>query len=93
MTALNSEEKDLLQSVENNEWTSIEDFSQEKQRYQNSAQEQLAQKGIEFILSPEDTQKIQDLASQLHQSIPSLTRDILHKYLQGELVEKTSLAE
>jgi predicted DNA binding CopG/RHH family protein len=93
MTFLNQEEKDLLESIENDEWMSIENFSQEKQRYQGYAREQIAQKGIEFILSAEDTQKIQNLANQLHQSIPSVTRDILHKYLQGELIERTSFSE
>ncbi len=93
VNSVNSEEQDLLESVENNEWTSIENLSQEKQRYQGYAQEQMAQKEIEFILSAQDTQKIQDLANQLNQSIPDVTRNIIHKYLQGELVEKTSITQ
>lgn len=57
MTSLNQAEKNLLESVESNEWNSIENFSQEKQRYQGYARKQIAQKGIEVILSAEDTQK------------------------------------
>lgn len=93
MTLLDPEENDLLQSVENDEWISVENFSTQRQRYQLQAKEQIAQRGIELILSPEDTRKIQDLAQRLDRSIPSVTRDILHKYLQGELVEKGQVAE
>jgi predicted DNA binding CopG/RHH family protein len=93
MTLLDPEENDLLQSVENDEWTSLENFPTEKQRYQLQAKEQIAQGRIELVLSPEDTRQIQDLAQRLDRSIPSITREILHKYLQGELVEKRQVTE
>ncbi|GFE71979.1 hypothetical protein [Chroococcus sp. FPU101] len=89
MTFNEQDEKDLLASVENEEWISVENFSEEKERYQADAQHQIVYQGIKSLLSPEDRQKIEELANQLNQSIPSVTRDILHKYLQGELVEKT----
>lgn len=89
MSALNKEEKDLLNSVENEEWQSIDNVSEEIKRYQNYVKHQINEKRIEIILSVEDNQKIQELANKLGQTIPNLTQEILHKYLQGELIEKT----
>ena len=89
MSELNQEEKDLLNSVENEEWQSIDNVSEEIKRYQNYAKHQINEKRIEIILSVEDNQKIQELANKLGQTIPNLTQEILHKYLQGELIEKT----
>jgi hypothetical protein len=88
MNSLNPEEKEVLESVEKEEWKSIENISQEIERYQAYAIHQINQQTIELTLSVEDSQKIQLLSQQLDQSISNLSRDILHKYLQGELVER-----
>jgi predicted DNA binding CopG/RHH family protein len=88
MASLNSEEKDLLNSVEKGEWQSIDNISEEIKRYQSYANHQINQNKIEIFLSIEDTQQIQKLAAQLGQSISNLSGEILHKYLRGELIEK-----
>jgi predicted DNA binding CopG/RHH family protein len=88
MVSLNSEEKDLLNSVEKGEWQSIENLSEEIKRYQRYANNQINKNKIEIFLSTEDTEKIQELATKLGQSIPNLSQEILHKYLQGELIAK-----
>jgi len=90
MTNLNQEEKDLLNSVENNEWKSINNLKQAKQKYQNYAINQLKNNQIEIILTPEDQEKITQLANQLGKTVPIISQEILHKYLQGELIEKTA---
>jgi DNA-binding MarR family transcriptional regulator len=89
MSNLNQEEKDILNSVENGEWNSINQVEKAKQIYQSYAQEYL-EKSIKIVLSREDEQKLSDLANQLGTSPSSLTEDILHKYLQGLLVDKTA---
>lgn len=88
MNSLNPEEKELLESVEKEEWESVENVSQEIKRYQTYASHRINQQKIEVILSVEDSQKIQKLSLQLGQSIANLSQEILHKYLQGELIER-----
>ncbi|ELR99996.1 hypothetical protein [Gloeocapsa sp. PCC 73106] len=90
MTSLSQEEKNLLQSVENEEWVSVKNLTLEKQRYQSYAQHQMLLEKIEILLSPEDGQKIKELASRRNKSVPRLTEEILHKYLQGELDNSVS---
>lgn len=86
---LNKEEKELLNSVENDQWNSIKDIEVAKNTYQSYAQE-YSQKSVNVILSQEDEQKLTALANQLGTSASNLTGEILHKYLQGLLVEKTA---
>lgn len=88
MNSLNPEEKELLNSVEQDEWKSIDNLTEEIHRYQTYASHQINQQKIEIILSVEDIQKIQELSNQLGQSISKLSQEILHKYLQGELIER-----
>jgi hypothetical protein len=89
MTTLNQDEKNLLNSIENEEWISIDSLEENKQKYQKYARYQVNQGTIEVILSPEDQEKLLELANDLGESTSSLTEYILHKYLQGELIEKT----
>jgi predicted DNA binding CopG/RHH family protein len=89
MTNFNPKEQKLLESIENDEWISIDNVEQEIQRFQTYAHHQLSEHSIKVNLSTDDLQKIQQLANQLGQSVSSLTHDILHKYLEGELIEKT----
>ncbi|PNW36670.1 UNVERIFIED_CONTAM: hypothetical protein BEN50_16440 [Euhalothece sp. KZN 001] len=60
MNCLNSEEKEILESVEKEEWKSVENLSQEIKRYQTYASDQINQQKIEVNLSVEDSQKFQD---------------------------------
>jgi predicted DNA binding CopG/RHH family protein len=89
MSNLNQEEKELLNSVENNEWQSISKVEEAKILYQSYAKEYL-ERSIKVVLSKEDEQKLSDLANQLGKSASSLTEEIVHKYLQGLLVDKTA---
>jgi len=88
MNSLSPEEKELLASVEKEEWESVEDISQEIKRYQNYARHQINQQKVELTLSLEDSQKMQKLSQQLGKSITNLSQEILHKYLHGELIER-----
>jgi predicted DNA binding CopG/RHH family protein len=63
MDSLNSlKKKKLLESVEQEEWESVPNVSQEIKRYQTYASHQINQQRIEVTLSVEDSQKIQQLS-------------------------------
>jgi post-segregation antitoxin (ccd killing protein) len=44
---------------------------------------------IEVNLSLQDTNEIYNLAEQLGISVSTIVQEIMHKYLRGELIEKT----
>jgi predicted DNA binding CopG/RHH family protein len=87
MNGLSQEEQELLESVENGEWKSIENLNEHKSRYKGYMKEHL-QRSVEVVLSSEDYERLVQLASGSGQSTISLSQEILHKFLQGELVEK-----
>ena len=86
---LDQEERDLLESIENDEWGNIPNEKEEMKRLREMAISQMARQKIEVQMSIQDTDKIYGLANQLGKSVSSFAQDILHKYLKGELVEKT----
>lgn len=59
------------------------------QQFQAIASHQLMTQKLELQISMQDTNKIQELASQLGLSVSSFAQDIIHKYLAGELIERT----
>ena len=89
MSKLNSEEKNLLESVEKEEWQTVSNIEEAKNIYKGYA-EQYLQRSIKVVLSAEDEEKLSRLANQLGKSASSLTEEILHKYLEGLLVDKTA---
>ncbi|WP_271252746.1 hypothetical protein [Pseudanabaena sp. Chao 1811] len=86
---LDQEEQALLESIENDEWVSIPNEKEEMKHFQEMAISQMSRQKIEVQMSIQDTDKIYGLANQLGKSVSSFAQDILHKYLKGELVEKT----
>lgn len=58
MSHLDREEKELLNSLENNEWHSIDNIKVAKTRYKNYAQNQLNKTQISITLTLEDLEKI-----------------------------------
>jgi predicted DNA binding CopG/RHH family protein len=88
MQHLNIEEQELLESIENDEWVSIANKQEELSRFQNMAKQQILKQKIELYMSTQDADKIYSLANQLGISVSNFVQDIVHRYLQGELVEK-----
>jgi len=87
---LDEDEQDLLDSIENDRWVSISDSKLEIQRFQDIAKRQVAMQKIELQVSLQDSDKIYSLANQLGLSVSSFAENIIHKYLKGELVEKSN---
>ncbi len=88
---LTQEEKDLLESVEKGEWKQIPNFKQEASRYRETARATLRKdKRVNIRMAERDLIRFQKTA--VHEGLPyqTLISSILHKYINGRLVEKTS---
>ena len=85
---LDQEEQDLLESIENGDWVSIPNVKSEIQRFQEIAKQQIEMQKLELQISKQDSDRIYNLANRLGLSVTNFAQDIIHKYLQGELVEK-----
>ena len=87
---LTKEEKDILDSVERGEWKRIPDFKQEAERYTQAARATLRKdKRVNIRMTERDLVHFQRTA--IHEGLPyqTLISSILHKYINGRLVEKT----
>lgn len=87
---LDKDEQELLDSIENDDWVSIPDSKLEIKRFQDIAKRQVSIQKIELQMSLQDSDKIYNLANQLGLSMSNFAEDIIHKYLKGELVEKSN---
>ncbi|NKB72742.1 MAG: antitoxin [Candidatus Latescibacteria bacterium] len=86
---LTKEEQELLDSVENGEWQRVPDFGRETERYLQAARATLRKdKRVNIRMTERDLVQFQKAA--LHEGLPyqTLISSILHKYINGRLVEK-----
>ena len=90
MQNLDKDEQELLNSIENDNWVSIPDSKLEIQRFQDIAKRQVSMRMIELQVSLQDSDTIYNLANQLGLSGSNFAENIIHKYLKGELVEKSN---
>lgn len=87
---LNKEEKDLLESYENDEWVSVDNLDAEAERYQEYASATFKKdKRVNIRISSKDLEGIKKRA--LEEGIPyqTLISSILHKYVSNRLVEQS----
>lgn len=90
---LNKEEKELLESYNKGEWEKISNHENELKKFQELARESLKKdKRINIRLTGRDLTEIKRKA--VNEGIPyqTLVSSILHKYINGRLVEKTENA-
>ncbi len=88
---VSKEEKKLLDSVEQEEWVSIPDFKKEAKRYQEYARATFRKdKRVNIRISEKDLTKIQKRALQEGLPYQTLISSILHKFVTGQLKQKTS---
>jgi predicted DNA binding CopG/RHH family protein len=88
---LNQEETELITSYDSDEWRSIDDLQTHKQRYQEYARATFRKdRRVNIRISSKDLQELQRRA--LAEGIPyqTLMASILHKYISGTLVSKSS---
>ena len=86
---LTQEEKGLLDSVERGEWKRIPNFAREAVRYRDAARSTLRKdKRVNIRMAERDLIRFQKTA--VHEGLPyqTLISSILHKYINGRLIEK-----
>jgi predicted DNA binding CopG/RHH family protein len=88
---LTKEEKDILESVERGEWRRIPDFDKEVKRYQEYARATLRKdKRVNIRMAERDIGRFQKKAIEEGLPYQTLISSVLHKYINGRLVEKAS---
>lgn len=86
------EEKDIVNDIENGKYKSVKNLDQEKKRYSEYAAASLRKdKRVNIRISERDLQSIQRKA--IEEGIPyqTLISSLLHKYINGRLVDINSL--
>ncbi len=87
---LDQEEKDLMESIEHEEWRSVKNIKQEKEKAIAAARNTLKKdKRINLRLTQKDYRQIQIKA--IEEGIPyqTLISSIVHKYLNGSLAPRS----
>ena len=88
--AIDQEEKNLMESIERDEWQPVKNFDQERKKVMEAARNTLKKdKRINLRLSQKDYQQIQIKA--IDEGIPyqTLISSIVHKYLNGSLTPRS----
>ena len=87
---LTKEEQDILDSVGSEEWKRVSGFQEEAARYRRTAQATFRKdKRVNIRMSERDLVRLQKAA--MHEGLPyqTLIPSVLHKYINGRLVEKS----
>ncbi len=88
---LNKEESELITSYDADEWHSISEVQAEKERYREAARATFRKdKRVNIRISSKDLTGLQKRA--ILEGIPyqTLIASVLHKFVSGTLVDKTS---
>jgi predicted DNA binding CopG/RHH family protein len=87
---MDSEEKNLMESIEKDPWRPVQDFDREKKKAMDAARHTLKKdKRINLRLTQKDYRQIQIKA--IEEGIPyqTLISSIVHKYLNGTLAPRS----
>lgn len=88
---LTEEEREILESVERGEWRRVPDFEEKALAYQEAARATLRKdKRVNIRMTERDLVRIQKKAIEEGLPYQTLISSILHKYIDGRLVEKSS---
>ncbi len=88
---LTKEEKEILDSVERGEWKRIPNYKKEAARYRDAARATMRKdKRVNIRMTERDLVHFQKAA--MHEGLPyqTLISSVLHKYINGRLVERTA---
>ncbi len=87
---IDKEERDLMESIEHDEWRPVKNIKQEKENAMAAARNTLKKdKRINLRLTQKDYHQIQ--IKSIEEGIPyqTLISSIIHKYLNGSLTPKS----
>ena len=88
---LTNEEKDILKSYEHGEWTPTKKLTTERKLLQQYAKRALRKdKRVNIRISENDLTQLQRKA--IHDGLPyqTLISSVLHKFVNGSLIERTA---
>ena len=86
---LDKEEKELLESIERDEWKSISKLQEEIERSKKIARATIVKdQRMNIRISKKDLDALKIRAIEEGMPYQTLVSSILHKYLSGKLVEK-----
>jgi len=91
MSNPDSEERELLESYDKDEWQSVSDLKSESERYRGYAKATFRKdKRVNIRMSQKDLVAVQKKA--LEEGIPyqTLLSSIIHKYVSGRLTDKNT---
>ena len=84
---LDKEEQELLKSIENDEWVSVDNLQDEIKEHQEIAKNSLKKdKRINIRLSSFDLEALKTNAVEMGMPYQTLISSILHQYISGRLV-------
>ena len=87
---LDTEEQELFDSLENDEWESISNLEDEIKAHQHIAKNTLRKdKRINIRLSANDLEALKTNAVELGLPYQTLVSSILHQYASGRLIQQT----
>ena len=85
---LDTDEKDILESVERGEWRSVRGAKRERHRYSRYAKATFRKdRRLNIRISSKDLEAIQKRALEEGLRYPTLIASLLHKYASGRLRE------
>lgn len=86
---LDSEEMELLESLESGEWNSVNNLEDEIQSHQNIAKSTLKKdKRVNLRMSSKDLEAIKTYAIEEGLPYQTLISSVLHKFVTGRLVDR-----
>jgi len=86
---LDSEEMELLESLESGEWNSVNNLKNEIQVHQNIAKSTLKKdRRVNLRMSSKDLEAIKTYAVEEGLPYQTLMSSVLHKFVTGRLVDK-----
>lgn len=86
---LSEEERELLESVERGEWKRIRNLKKDADRYREYARSALRKdKRVNIRMTERDLIRLQKKAMEEGLPYQTLISSVLHKYINGRLVEK-----
>jgi len=82
-------ENELYQSIENDEWKSVKNFSEMKKTLKAAAEDSsIKNKKIDIAMTQRDIEGLKTKALEEGVSYQIFAASILHKYVTGNLVEE-----
>ena len=87
---IDKEERDLMESIEQDEWSPVKNIKQEKEKAMVAARNTLKKdKRINLRLTQKDYHQIQIKAVEEGVPYQTFISSIIHKYLNGSLAPKS----